>query len=147
MVHVEPSHNLDTEIAYLKRKYHWLDFFKSDEAITSHVAGWHFLNAGESNFSKWLDWFFESGGYNFLRWRVQIKQYMVRNVFTKEIIKSHKVPDNVKPLDLSTGIKTLFHIWGILIGATALVGFAEVCVGFVVLILKGKETLVFKFLP
>ncbi|OXA44872.1 hypothetical protein Fcan01_20358 [Folsomia candida] len=144
MVHVEATNKLETEMDYLKRKYHWLDFFKSEESITSHVAGWHFLNTGGSSFSNWLDWFFESGSYNFLRWRVQIQEYKVRNEFTKEIVKGHEIPDLVKPLGFKTGITTLFHIWGIMVGATALAGCAEFCSGLILKIRK-KETLVFQF--
>ncbi|XP_035713748.1 uncharacterized protein LOC118438096 isoform X2 [Folsomia candida] len=144
MVHVEATNKLETEMSYLRRNYHWLDFFKSEESITSRGAGWHFLNTGKSNFSNWLDWFFESGCYNFLRWRVQVQDYKVRNEFTKEIAKGHKVPDVVKPLGFSTGITTLFHIWGIMVGATALAGCAEFCSGLILKIRK-KETLVFQF--
>ncbi|OXA43194.1 Glutamate [NMDA] receptor subunit 1, partial [Folsomia candida] len=56
-VHVEQSNKFKIELAYLRRKYYWLEFFESDEAIFSRSAGWSFLNTGESNYSKWLDWF------------------------------------------------------------------------------------------
>ncbi|OXA49112.1 hypothetical protein Fcan01_16222 [Folsomia candida] len=159
-VHVEQSNKFKIELAYLRRKYYWLEFFESDEAIFSRSAGWSFFNTGESNYSKWLDWFVESGCYNFLRWKSQNEEYTARSVFTREIIKSHKIPELVKPLDLTTGITTFFHIWGILVAATVMAGLVECIIGRVVggwkklcglLILvpkrRRKKTIVFTFVP